>query len=260
MEPPPIDPAGLQMFARYAYPPNLRGYCGPADHGMLLEYASSGTVDPGLVDLARSFTGPWPYLTLIAATAGIEDPFDRRVVEAYWVGNSLLDRIDATSFGNALDESFRPRTGSLWSHLAEAIPTGIAPHHYFHVFGVYPWVGLLTESHRGEPLEILEGCRIRWGRVVETSGDSVMVRSRPLTWDGKLLELGPPRIEKAVTAVDGHASVSGLEQGEWVSLHWGWVCDRLTPRQLGHLRRFSKRQLEITNRRVSHPGPALILG
>ncbi len=134
------------------------------------------------------------------------------------------------------------------------------PHHSFHVFGVYPWVGLLTESDRGEPLEILQGCRIRWGRVVENQGDLVVVRSRPLEWDGKVLGLGAPRLETARRASDGYFFLDDLAPGEWVSLHWDWVCDRLTSGQLSSLRRYSRLQLEITNRRVAHPGPAMIIG
>jgi len=245
------------MFARYAYPPNLRGYCGPPDHATLLEYGSSGVVDPDLLELARSFTGPWPYLTLIAAASGIADPFDHRVVEAYWIGNSLLEGIDTAEFGDKLDGSFRRRAGSRWSLLTEAIPHGIVPHHAFHVFGVYPWVGLLTESDRGEPLEILEGCRIRWGRVVEKEGDSVVVRTRPLTWDGKRLDLGVPHLETAQCAADGMSLVDDIRKGEWVALHWNWVCDRLTDRQLANLRRYSQRQLEVTNERVVRTAPIL---
>jgi hypothetical protein len=252
--------AGLQMFARYAYPPNLRGYCGPADHQAMLEYGSSGEVDPGLLQLAESFTGPWPYLTLIAAASGIADPFDRRVVEAYWVGNSLLEGIDVTAFGSVLDERFRGRAGSRWEQMSEAIGEGIVPHHAFHVFGVYPWVGLLTESDRGEPLRILEGCRIRWGRVVEASVDSVVVRSRPLTWDGSRLDLGPPRLETATLAAGGLALMRDPQPGEWVALHWDWVCDRISDRQLAALRRYTRLQLDITNERVAHPGPAMIIG
>lgn len=256
-----IDPnvtAGLRLFARYAYPPNLRGYCGPADHAMLLEYGTSGEVDEGMLEMARKFTGPWPYLTLIAAHAGIEDPFDRRVVEAYWVGNSLLEGIEVSAFGNQLDDSFRGRAGARWAQLNEAIPEGIVPHHAFHVFGVYPWVGMLSETDYGQPLEVLQGCRIRWGRVVEASGDTVVVRSEPLTWDGHTLALGSPEIETARVGSDGASFITGLETGEWVSLHWDWVCDRLDERRLADLRRYTVRQLAVTNSRTSHPGTELI--
>jgi hypothetical protein len=255
-----VAATGLRMFARYAYPPNLLGYCGPPDHGTLLEYGSSGVVDQDLLELAQSFTGPWPYLTLIAAAAGIADPFDARVVEAYWIGNSLLDGIDVRTFGDELDTSFRGRAGARWDQLTEAIPHGIVPHHAFHVFGVYPWVGLLTESGRGEPLEILQGCRVRWGRVVETAGDTVVVRSRPLQWDGKRLDLGAPRLETAQRAAGGYELSEEPSTGDWVALHWDWVCGRLSDRQVTNLRHYSRLQLAITNDRVAHPGPALIIG
>jgi hypothetical protein len=32
---------------------------------------------------------------------------------------------------------------------------GARPHHNFHVFGVYPWVGLLRSGEIAEPLRIL---------------------------------------------------------------------------------------------------------
>ncbi|MDP8958434.1 MAG: GntR family transcriptional regulator [Actinomycetota bacterium] len=250
---------GLLLFARYAYAPNERGYCGPADHRALLEYGSAGEVDPGLKQLALAFAGPWPYLQLIAGANGIGDPFDGRVVEAYWLGNQLLERIDMSVFGNALRDRFRRRSGRSWAHLAEAVPAGASPHHGFHVFEVYPWVGLLS-SDRGEPLEILDRCRIRWGQVVTTRGEQVVVRFRPLTWDGKELRLGSPQRETARRALDGMGFTDDLRPGEWVALHWEWVCDRLSRRQLANLRHYTLRQLDITNRKIGHPGPAAVLG
>lgn len=256
---PPDDGAGLVLFARYAYPPNELGYCGPDDHRALLEYGAAGAADPGLAQLARSFTGPWPYLTLLAGAAGIADPFDRRVVEAYWVGNPLLDDVDMTEFGKTLMERFRPKAGKSWDHLAEAIPAGAVANHSFHVFGVYPWVGLLTSGRSPHPLHQLDRCRIRWGQVVSVSGDRVVVRFQPLAWDGTRLSLGAPEVETVTRALAGVGFVPHLSAGDWVSLHWDWVCDRIDQRQLADLRRYTGRQLEITNHRVAHSGPGMVL-
>lgn len=251
--------SGLQLFARYAYPPNERGYCGPDDHVELLQYRTSGTVDQGLARLASAFTGPWPYLSLISERTGAGGPFSRKVVEAYWVGNELLERVGTADFGNTIEERFKPRVGKKWPGMAEAIPGGV-PHHSFHVFVTYPWVGLLTQSDRGEPLQILDQCRIRWGRVIALDGDTAMVQSRPLTWDGKQLELGAPRPEVVTVSVDGLGFNDPLAPGDWVSMHWSWICDRLDDRQLRALRVYSNRQLEMTNHDLAHPGPAVILG
>lgn len=226
----------------------------------LLAYRDSGVTDGGLENIAKSFHGPWPYLKMMAEKTGAGGPFSQKVVEAYWVGNELLDRVTPNDFGNTVEARFRPRTGTdVWRRMAEAIPGGI-PHHSFHVFVTYPWVGLLTESHRGEPLEILDQCRIRWGKVHGVEGDQAVVESQPLTWDGIRLDLGETRLE-AVTVSGAFTSDSEpLKVGDWVSMHWTWICDRLNRRQLDDLKRFSARQLKMTNEDLAHPGPAIVLG
>lgn len=253
--------SGALLFARYAYAPNEQGYCGPADHRALLEYGAHQVADPGLAQIAKGFDGAWPYLALIAAATGIGDPLDERVVEAYWLGNPLLDRLDVTTFGRALEDRFRKRTGPVWERLAETIPAGGLPHHSFHVFCVYPWTGLLRNEALGShPLHVLDRCRIRWGQVQAVHGQEVVVRYQPLQWDGRQLFLDAPQSERVTAAVDGLGFVRDLQPGEWLSLHWGWVCDRLTPRQLRQLQAYTARILDLTNRRLAHPGPAEALG
>ncbi|MGH3928580.1 MAG: DUF6390 family protein, partial [Pseudonocardiaceae bacterium] len=125
---------------------------------------------------------------------------------------------------------------------------------------VYPWVGLLgADRIAGKALEVLDRCRIRWGKVDAVAGNQVLLRCQPLTWDGKHLGLGEPVTETAKRAVDGNGFVNDLAPGDWVSLHWDWVCDRLNPRQLADLRRYSLRQLDITNHELTHSGPATVL-
>lgn len=250
--------AGLRLFARYAYPPNELGYCGGPDHAALLDYGTAQAVDRGLRQLALGFYGPLPYLTCIAGAAGAEDLYDRRVVEAYWVGNELLERADMADFGRILEQQFRGRAGALWGRLAEQIPAGAVAHHSFHVLGVYPWMGLLKAGHVDDPLSQMDRCRVRWGQVLETVVDRAVVRYRPLAWTGTDLVLGEPRVEEFTVAVDGAGFVLDLEPGDWVSMHWHWVCDRLDRRQLANLRHYSRLQLDVVNR-VEHSGPGLAM-
>jgi Family of unknown function (DUF6390) len=256
---------GPLMFVRYAYPPNALGYCGPDDFAAFREYAVAGVVDHGLVRLAQAFSGAWPYLELISAGCGIPDPLDRRVVEAYWVGNDLLDRVPMGKIGDSMADRFRSRVGNKFQFLAEGVLAGGVPHHSFHVFGVYPWVGLLGDDRKaGHALMVLDRCRIRWGKVTAIHGDQAAVESRPLRWDGRLLTLGEPAQETARLALDGTVIVGGIARGlapgDWVSLHWDWICDRLTERQLRLLRRYTMRHLDMVNHRVEHPGPVAVLG
>lgn len=253
------DRDGARMFVRYAYPPNALGYCGPDG---FRDYAEAGVVDQGLVKQVQAFSGAWPYLELISSGCDIPDPLDRRVVEAYWVGNDLLDRVLIGKLGDSMAERFRKQVGNKFQFLAEGVLAGGVPHHSFHVFGVYPWVGLLgNDRMTRHALTVLDRCRVRWGKVVTVNAlAEVIVESRPLNWDGRLLTLGEPTAETARLPLDSAVFAPGLAPGDWVALHWDWVCDKLTDRQLRALRGYSQRHLDMVNHRVDHPGTVAALG
>jgi len=249
---------GALTFARFAYPPNELGYCGPDAAAELLERVDAASAGPGLRALAQQFAGAWPYLELIAAANRIADPLDRRVVEAYWIGNPLLDNVDARLFADSLTDRFFPLLRRNRERLLAPLDAGAVPHHGFHVFGVYPWVGLLREGQVDDALLVLDRCRIRWGRVESIAADTVTIRSRPLVWDGRRLELGRPRIESALTGRDGHELAADLRPGDMCALHWDWVCQPLTPTQLRALRYYTRRQLAAVNS-AAFPAPASVL-
>ncbi|WP_211258853.1 DUF6390 family protein [Spirillospora albida] len=242
---------GPVLFARFAFPPNRLGYCGPADSGAVGDYAEAGVCDRGLVELAAGFSGAWPYLRLIAAASRIGDPLDARVVGAYWIGGRPLERVRPALLAAHLEDRFRARAGRHWTDLAALAMAGGRPHHNFHVFGVYPWVGLLRAGFEGEPLRVLDRCRIRWGRVTAVDGATATVRSRALEWNGIGLALGGPRTER----VRQGPGVRALP-GDAVALHWDWICHRLGPRGLARLRHYTAAQLAVVN---AAPRPAPIL-
>ncbi len=252
---------GPVLFARYAFPPNSHGYCGPGDHAAFFEYGVAGADDRGLRAMSQQFAGAWPYLELIAGATGLTDPLDRRVVEAYWVGSPRLDLVSTRAVGNSMEERFRPMTGAMFSTLTESVLAGGVPHHSFAVFCIYPWTGLLSDGRKAKhALTVLDRCRIRWGRVQAVQGDQVVVDSSPLTWDGHVLGLGPVEQETAVRSLAGVGMVDALEVGDWVSLHWEWVCDRLTEAQVRRLKAFTLRHLRIVNDGNLHSGPSKLLG
>ena len=224
-----MNTPGPLLFARYAYPPNALGLCGADVRRTLLEYGAAGVSDGGLAELARTFDGAWPYLELIASANGIADPLDASVVEAYWVGNELLDRVDPARLVNHVDERFRGRLGRAREHVDDAVRAGAVPHHCFHVFAVYPWLGLLRSGIVDEPLRILELCRITPARVVGAGAQTATVLARPLVHESGQLRLGDPQ-ERVVRWSDSDLAFLGQPKpGDLVSLHWDFVCDVLTP-------------------------------
>jgi len=245
---------GPLLFARFAYPPNALGYCGPGDSRALLDYAATDSVDGGLRELARGFEGAWPYLQLIAAGNGIADPLDRRVVEAYWLGNGLLDRVPPSLLAATLEERFHPVAMRDTENVVDAVRLGAVPHHDFHVFSVYPWVGMLRRGNVDAPLTVLDRCRIRWGEVESLCGDALLVRSRPLAWRDGRLTLDVPRVEQ----VTWRGLLDTPEPGDAVAMHWDWACLRLGAAQLRSLKAQTARQLAVANA-LPHPGPAAVL-
>ncbi|GAI47424.1 unnamed protein product [marine sediment metagenome] len=92
---------GTIRFATYAFMPNRLGYCGGDDNKTLFDYCVAKHTDPGLVIILQKFEAAYPYLKLIASSNHISDAFDARVVEAYWLGNELLDQVDLIQFYNS---------------------------------------------------------------------------------------------------------------------------------------------------------------
>lgn len=236
------------LFARYAFPPNHLGYCGPDDAAGFLRHGAAGN-DDGLRRMAGDFDGALPFLTMLAEALGRDDRLDREVVEAYWIGSPELDRAAADGPGA---EALRGRCGPLFDDWSQARAAGARPHHSFTVFGIYPWVGMLGDPRRTpQALKVLDRCRIRWGRVLDVGADELRAESRPLVWDGGRLVLGDPVVETVRTAVDGLGLASPVRPGDLVALHWDWVCDVVTPEQQAALERWSAGQLAVVNARLA---------
>ncbi|CAN5398921.1 DUF6390 family protein [soil metagenome] len=223
--------AGPLQLARYAAPPNRLGYCGPADHHQLWTHAHGGVVDPQLLALLGEFDGALMYLRAITCLGGGRSALDARVVQAYWLGNRLLDRVSPTACARWLDTSLRAR--GLPGHGMDQV----LPHHNFHVLCLYPWAARLEGPGSAVALGLLDGCRVRWGRVKHVDGTTVTVRSQPLVHDGHL-RLGAPADEQ-VQMTAGFGAPTEVAPGDWVALHWDRVCDRLTVGQVQDLARFT---------------------
>ncbi|MEO5711154.1 MAG: DUF6390 family protein [Nocardioidaceae bacterium] len=211
---------GAARFARYAYPPNALGFCGPAGASAML--APGATEEIGR--RARRFEGAWSYLEVLAETTG-RDPLDTDVVEAYWVGGDLLRAVDGAGLVERLAERFVGQVGGTWREAAARATA----HHGFQVYEVYPWAGLLLAGRPpGPAVNVLDRCRIRVGEVVAVDGERVVVSSRPLVWDGTALHEAQAVTETACWSVDGQSLIGPPAVGNLVALHWDWVCEVVT--------------------------------
>lgn len=206
---------GVRRFARYAAAPNALRYCGPDEQ---IGQALGEDVDADdLRGLALHFEGAWPYLTLIAAELGFADPLHDGVVKAYWEGSPLLPDVDGTLLASMTEQTHGHRAGK--TPLPTALVRQALPHHSFHVYCVYPWVGLLRAGVAEPSLRILDQCRVS---VAVVAGlDPLHVTRRPLRLEAGLLGVGAPTIERVRPCPDHAIRPS---RGDLVTVHWGWIC------------------------------------
>lgn len=234
-------PDGPTTFARFAYPPNELGLCGP-DDGELIAAVAEGAPEAEIHEALRGFTGAYPYLRFIAEQRGVGDPLASDVVESYWLAHGSAASSDLLDFGNHLRETFLPRMGSDWMGFADQLESMPHPTHAFHVLAVYPWLGKLREGMVDPSLRILDRCRVRWGTVEAVDGLGAVVRSAPLTWSEGTLSLGAPRAEDVRLYVG-----LGAVAGDTVALHWDWACAVLDDDRLASLRSDTTRVLAAAN-------------
>jgi hypothetical protein len=255
------------LFARYAFGPNRLGLCGPADWPALRQLGSAADGDSASRDhakgartlaaegaireLARGFEGAYPYLRLIADSNGISDPLDRAVVDAYWLGNRLSDRVEPSLMARSLSERFEARVASdEWRWLAAKPMTGARPTHAFHVLDVFPRAGLMNGGDVSDALALMQSCRIRWGTVLDVGAERLVVDAPALEMSGGKLRLSEPRVGTVSRWLDAPSDRADIRVGDVVSLHWDWACEVLVPARARALMSRTRAQMRITNETI----------
>jgi hypothetical protein len=229
---------GVQLAARFSIATNRLKYCGPAD----AEPALFQTIVEGKgLAASRSallrFEALEPYLTAIAGKHGL-DPLDHHVVEAYWIGNELLDDFSRDDFRGILETlSRRGLPRSMADAFSAHLPEHPLPHHVFHVS--YVGVGNVT-GHVKTTLPNMEACRPAWARVLAVSEAELEVEKPALEYVRGRLRIGTP-VQQMVT-YDPRV-LPGLTTGAHVALHWNWPALALTTGQLTNLKEYTDRSL-----------------
>jgi len=240
------QPGGL-LFARFAFPPNALGLCGPETGTALPDHIRDGRIDGELRRIAAGFEGAWPYLELIAGENGLRDPLDARVVSAYWLGTDLLGAVRPRAHHADLERRFKPRaTKTEWPWLEAKAASPALVHHSFHVLEVLPRIGLIRGGLPTDLVPVLERCLIRPGTVVGVGDGLLEVSAPPLELVDGRLRLGAERTERLAFG-PGDAYGDELMAGDAVALHWERVCGRLEPAQVVGLRAVTERNLAVAN-------------
>jgi hypothetical protein len=75
----------------------------------------------------------------------------------------------------------------------------------------------------------------------------LVVSRQPLTLTDGRLTLGTEQTEHVTRQIDGRGFVDDAQPGDWVSLHWSWVREVLSPRQQTNLAHFTDDHVKLAN-------------
>ena len=246
---------GVLTCARYAFAPNYYRYCGPDSNRTIADYLKEGVSDLGLSAYLSEFAVLFPYLKLIAHENGIADPFDPRVVEAYWIGNSLLDRVGMRAFSEYLQYEQKlkkrlPAKKMKW--IVEKIPKGAKIHHSFHVFSIFTRTGHHAVEHT---LDTMDNCRISSGEILQndqlsnSNFQTINVKTDKLIYEHRKLKLKQGVVREVALPVDGDFT-DMLQPGDWVTFHWGFVCEKINSAKAKRLETFTLHHLRLANETI----------
>lgn len=237
----PTSPVeGLVRACQYSFATNRLNYCGPenAFHEFQAFVAQpSAKQAPRIRELLEGFTGLNLYLDLIASANNL-DPFDERVIEAYWRGNELLDSIPFDRFKGVL--STRLVKAGLPASIVQAKVARMTPsfnaHHSFHVL----YINFITPKVE-KIVDNLGRCLPLAGKVLKVQGKRLALATKRLVKTGKGFAFEP-----CVAEVE-NPFVEKPQKEDLVSFHWGTAVEQLSFAQAATLQKYTQANLETVN-------------
>lgn len=234
---------GLELAIRFSYVTNTLQYCGPRDaENIFIRYLEKKDNADEVRKALTRFEGLWPYFSTIAERHKM-DLLDHAVVEAYWIGNDLLDSMTRKDNQIIIEKLMkRGLPNSIGGRLIKDMPEGLVPHHCFNVF--YVGVGHTTGSVETN-LSNMNNCRPAWGTVVELLSNALIVNSQSIIMERGKLVVGP---DETKTAVFLDKLLPKVKNGDVVALHWGMACTVLTKKQEKNIEKYTNKILMVLNR------------
>jgi hypothetical protein len=231
--------------------PNRLHLCGPENQADILEFyshANQGSKPKSITPILQQFETLFPYLKLIAAANQEKDPFNEKIVEAYWLGNEKLENVPAARLFNHVIDSLKLKkkvSQKEYGEFSDRFNKQALPHHNFHVFSVWRRTG---NTKTPQTLATMDACRISYGQITGIGPLSLTVKTKPLTTDknGKIKESDFLVEREILNYFEGNALLEKIKIGDYVSLHWGCVCEKLTKNQVANLQKYTDLSLIYT--------------
>jgi len=225
---------GVELCCRFSLVPNKLGYCGPESaKEVLLNYINSKKNVQTAKEQLKRFEGLYPYLELIAEKNNRE-PFDYKVIEAYWLGNSFLENVTEKDLKKLILKKFSSYlTKSIAEKLSATVPDGVNVHHSFHVLHI-----LKIASLKGRvPINFntQRSCIISWGRIISDN-----------TIDIRQLDFKEKYFISEVRREINYRPDS-FKKNDYLTIHWNNAVIKLSKKQVKNLKKYTNENINAIN-------------
>ena len=226
----------IKRWLNYSYPPHKLGFCGPLRQAQGLRPKK---ITRHFLD---EFEGVRSYCHLIAKKNKIKNPYSYKVLEAYWMGNKLLEKVKKKDLQEMIREDFvglGKLTKARAESLAKKVSSKAVSHHSFHVLHIGSVTGTINIKGKLKDL-----CRIGWGEVEFVGGPpslklrrvKIKVKYQPLVKN----KLGKEKVKEIVW---NKKLVPKVKKGDWVAFHWNTVVDVLSKKDVENLKKYTLKNL-----------------
>ena len=232
-----MDPKAFKLASLFSYSPNHKGYCGRESAEQAFLRCIRGGLCEAVPEELTHFIVLYPYLKTIATLTRLS-PFDHRVVEAYWLGNELLESIPASGYSILLQEFAKQGVPSwLIKTIRNKKPSRFIPNHLFQVLHV--GVGQASGSVPFD-MQSINNCMIRWGEVTTKSEEGIELMLTKLTKSKERYKLTSVKEKYSIDSCPFFSP----RVGDTVAIHWGHVVKKLTKREETNLTYWTKQTLK----------------
>jgi len=247
--------SGPKVAALYGLIPNKLGFCGPKQN-LLKKFILGKLSIPEIVPTLEKFEAAYAYYQLIARKNKIASPLNKRVVEAYWLGNELLDKVTTNDLQKLIISRFcRPGLLSKKETQTRArlIPDNSKPHHSFHVLVLGSITGSVNFT---DNTKLKDTCRVSWGQVVSICHPELVSVSRSRnefgTTKNKLVVSYAPLAGKkhikfgksTKKTINWNKEIlPSVKKGDWVSFHWNYAMQVLNDDNIVNLYKYTQNTL-----------------
>lgn len=228
---------GLKTLAKYAYSPNLKGYCGrKGAHIILMRYIKTQSNPADVIEQIDLFQGLPVYLKYISGLAGLSNNYREDVARAYFIGSKLLVEPDNHTLVHLIGE-FQKRglPNPIVADRINKLPK--QPMYLHHSFDVY-MSGIDVRSNIY--LNHAINCLVLPARVKKIRGDKLEVMLSVPDTDGNWQRYASRKEVDYIPEFIPHVKEDNI-----VSVHWNQAIDKLTEKQELEIEKFTTHNLRI---------------